>query len=204
MSLRSVSSSAALAAAAVFGVLFAAVQPATAQEEEAAAVVEDVDPDAAVEPAPEGDAATAAAVEAEGQAVADTTLVRECLATLSARGAPARVCMDIVTRSCATQPDGDTTAGAAACEERGRYAWSAMLAEASAALEDGMSNTERERFAAAQDAWSAFRDAQCAYEAALFEGDALQGVERTACERRLTAERTIAIHERSAAAEARE
>jgi uncharacterized protein YecT (DUF1311 family) len=205
MSIRTASPLAGLAAAALLGALALVAPAARAQDEAEAPAAGEAAAEAEVEPAPESETAADATVEADAEALgaADVALVRECLATLSARGAPARVCMDIVTRSCATQPDGDTTAGAAACEERGRYAWITLLAEVSAALEDGMSNTERERYAAAQDAWAAFRDAQCAYEAALFEGEALQSAERIACERRLTAERAVALHERAASLEQR-
>lgn len=140
----------------------------------------------------------AVAAAAADQGAKDRLLVGECLETLSARGAPARVCIDIVTRACVSEPGGETTAGAVACEVRERDAWMALLAEATEALDAGMSNTERERFAAARDAWAGFRDAQCAYEAAMFEDGSLQGLEQTACERRLTAERTIALHDRAA------
>lgn len=164
----------ALAAALAWSAL-----PAAAQD----------NPDEAV-----GDAET----ETEDQAAADVAFLRQCLDTLAARGAPSRVCIDIVTRGCASEPGGDTTTGAIVCFERERDAWQALMGEAATALEQAMSNTERERFAAAQEAWGVFRDAQCAYEASLFEGGSLAGVERTACERRIIAERTIAIHDRSA------
>jgi uncharacterized protein YecT (DUF1311 family) len=141
--------------------------------------------------------------EAEEQPAKDLAFLRDCLDTLAARGAPARVCIEIVARSCASEPGGETTAGAVACEEREKDAWQALLLEAGQSLEQGMSNTERDRFTGAQEAWVAFRDAECAYEASLFEGGSLQDVERTACERRLTAERTIAIHERAADVEER-
>jgi uncharacterized protein YecT (DUF1311 family) len=137
-------------------------------------------------------------VETEDQAGADLAFLRQCLETLASRGAPARVCIDIVSRGCASEPGGDTTTGAVACFERERNAWQALMTEAATALEQAMSNTERERFAAAQEAWGAFRDAQCAYESSLFEDGSLAGVERTACERRIIAERTIAIHDRAA------
>ncbi len=142
-------------------------------------------------------------VESEDQAATDVAFLGECLDTLAARNAPARVCIDIVARQCASEPGGETTAGALACEERESDAWLALLNDAAVELEQGMSNTERDRFGEAQDAWSAYRDAQCAYEAALFEDDSLQNVERAACVRRLTATRTISLHERQAEIEER-
>jgi uncharacterized protein YecT (DUF1311 family) len=142
-------------------------------------------------------------VESEDQAATDLAFLRECLDTLAARGAPARVCIDMVARQCGAEPGGETSAGALACEERESNAWSTILSEAAAELEQGMSNTERERFGEAQDAWAAYRDAQCAYESALFEDEEQQSVERTACVRRVTATRTISLHERQAEIKAR-
>jgi uncharacterized protein YecT (DUF1311 family) len=138
----------------------------------------------------------------EEQAAQDVAFLRECLDTLAARGAPARVCIDIVARDCVGEPGGETSAGALACEERESNAWQALLDEAAGEIDRGMSNAGRERFAAAQDAWGAYRDAQCVYEAAQLEGEAVQNVERAACMRRLTAERMIALHEHDAEVEA--
>jgi uncharacterized protein YecT (DUF1311 family) len=139
----------------------------------------------------------------EEQAAQDVAFLRECLETLAARGAPARVCIDIVARDCVSEPGGETSAGALACEERESNAWQALLDEAAGELDRGMSNTERERFAAAQDAWGAYRDAQCAYEGAQLEDEDQPTVERASCVRRLTAERTIGMHERDAEVEER-
>jgi uncharacterized protein YecT (DUF1311 family) len=139
----------------------------------------------------------------EGQAVKDVAFLRECLDTLAARGAPSRVCIDIVARDCVSEPGGETSAGALACEERESNAWQALLDEAAVELDRGMSNAGRESFAGAQDAWAEYRDAQCAFEGALAEDEAFASVERAACVRRLTAERMIALHERDAEIEER-
>jgi uncharacterized protein YecT (DUF1311 family) len=141
--------------------------------------------------------------DSEEQAVRDVTFLRECLDALAARGARAGVCMDIVARQCVSEPGGETTAGALACEERENDAWQALLNDAAAELEASMTNAGRERFSGAQDSWAAYRDAQCAFEGTLFEGEPLQDVERAACVGRLTAERTIMLHERSAEAKER-
>jgi uncharacterized protein YecT (DUF1311 family) len=142
-----------------------------------------------------GDKAKAAP---EDQAGKDLAFLRECLDTLAARGAPARACIDIVAKQCGSEAGGESTAGALACEEREGEAWSTLLGEATGTLQKAMSNTERDRFAEAQDAWGAYRDAECAYEAARQQEPAQQSMDRASCLRRLIAARTIALHERQA------
>lgn len=141
--------------------------------------------------------------EDEEQGVKDVAFLRECLDTLAARGAPARACVGLVARQCASEPDGESNAGAIACEQRESDVWQALLEAAEDDLTDGMSNAERASFTSAQDAWLAFRDAQCAFEAALFDAEPAAETERTACMGRLTADRTIALYTREADAEER-
>jgi len=140
--------------------------------------------------------------ESAAQLAGDVGFMRDCLETLDARGAPSRVCMGLVARQCGSEPAAEegeeTTAGAQACEARENDVWQSLLDETGAASEAGMSNSDREVFAAAQDAWALFRDAECAYEATLFDGEVLAEAERASCISRLTAERTLALRARQA------
>jgi len=145
--------------------------------------------------------------ESAAQLAGDVAFMRDCLETLDARGAPSRVCIGLVVRQCGTEPaveEGEeTTAGALVCEARESDVWQTMLDETGAVTDAGMSNSDREVFAAAQDAWALFRDAECAYEATLFDSDASAGVEQASCISRLTAERTLALRARNAEIEDR-
>jgi uncharacterized protein YecT (DUF1311 family) len=134
---------------------------------------------------------------------ADLAFMQECLDTLAARGAPARACMGIVARQCGGSPGAETTAGAIACQSREGDVWSALLDAAVDELSQPMSNAERDAFSDAQDAWRVFRDAQCGYEAALYENGSLAGVERASCESRLTAQRTLDLRTRKQEVEER-
>ena len=128
----------------------------------------------------------------------DIAFMRDCLDTLAARGAPARVCVGIVQRMCADEPGAETTAGAAACASREGEVWRMLLDETVASVDASLSNAERETFGRAHDAWSTYRDAECVYEASLYEGGSVANVERAACEGRLTAQRTLGLRERQA------
>lgn len=159
---------------------------AAAQDDETAA--DAVAEDAAVEP----DAERAA------ELAVDVAFMRECLETLAARGASARVCLGIVTRGCASEAETESTTDAAACVARESEVWQTLMDEAAAEAEAILPNAERASFSAAQDAWLLFRDAECAYEAALATGDSGSEEERAACADRMTAERTIALRARKA------
>ena len=99
-------------------------------------------------------------------------------------------------------PDGQSTMGMIECEDREAAAWQALL-DANLARLDGDDPTRAERLSAANSAWTAWRDAECAYQASEAEGGSLAGVIAAGCHSDVTADRVIALvwAERSASGE---
>jgi uncharacterized protein YecT (DUF1311 family) len=130
--------------------------------------------------------------------------VRGCLDAAERDPAAEAACAGVETTAClAARPEGETPEGLAACAAAEAAAWDAVLAgveaevvalvRALAAAEDPEAAQPGPREAllvAAQAAWGAFRDADCAEEAALWEAGPMRDAAAAQCRTARTAERT--------------
>ena len=136
---------------------------------------------------------------------ADMTLTEACLAKAGDDHAK-RACVGIAAEACIATPDGESNVGMGWClgtegdwwEARRRAAATALAAVASetdAANRDaGVDVAEiAPRITAAEAAWSAWRDAECAIDEAFWGGGSGMGVAVTACRMTLTAERVLRL-----------
>lgn len=114
-----------------------------------------------------------------------------CLAAAGASMVALQACKGALSEPCLDQPGSETTVGSVQCllaEERG---WSAQL---DAALARGRANAPRAQFLQrSQEAWTAWREAECRYQASLYEGGSLARVLTASCRADLTADRAIAL-----------
>ena len=86
---------------------------------------------------------------------------------------------------------GATTYGMVQCFGAETSAWRALLDDA---LARAMTNAERATLLAhAQEAWTAWRDAECGYQASLYAGGSLARVLAASCINDLTASRAIGL-----------
>ena len=111
-------------------------------------------------------------------------------------------CKGILAEACMNTRDGQTTMGMIQCQDGEAAAWQALL-DANLARLDRDDPTRAERLSAANAAWSAWRDAECAYQASEAEGGSLAGVIAAGCHSDVIADRVIALvwAERSAGGE---
>ena len=123
---------------------------------------------------------------------ADVALLAQCLA--DAREHP-RACLGRIQKPCQETEAGQTTLGAMACADRERAVWSLHMTAAAQAVRSRLLPERTPFFDAAEDAWSAYRDASCRYEASAYIGGSLAKVESADCLLNETADHTVELEE---------
>ncbi len=100
-------------------------------------------------------------------------------------------CKGAIAEPCIEAPGGETTAGMVQCYGAEAEAWLVQLA---AAVERARADAERATYLAqAEAAWRGWVQAECRYQASLYQGGSLARVLAASCTADLTAERTIAF-----------
>jgi uncharacterized protein YecT (DUF1311 family) len=142
--------------------------------------------------------------------------VRGCLEAVEDEAA-SRACIGSFAKGCmAESPDGDTTVGMTACTLAEAGAWDRILNEtfgdlvlqsrALAAAEEqaGVAPAPREALLrAAQRAWVAFRDADCAQEVAMWGEGSMRQIAGAYCTLDRTAQRAFELRAKREAMEAK-
>jgi uncharacterized protein YecT (DUF1311 family) len=129
------------------------------------------------------------AVFAQTPAPADG--VAACVAAAGASRAGLNACKGVVLEACTETPGGETTGGMVACYEGEARAWTALLDAAVVRAQAGESRAAV--FQQSQEAWRAWRQADCRYQASYYEGGSLARVLAASCYADLTADRAIAL-----------
>ncbi|HYD74313.1 MAG TPA: lysozyme inhibitor LprI family protein [Candidatus Binatia bacterium] len=131
------------------------------------------------------------APSAHAQTEAPSVSIESCIAAAGASNVALQACKGRVSEPCLERPGGETTAGAGMCFVAEEAAWTAQL---NAALARAQTDTTRASFLArSQEAWRAWREAECRYQASLYEGGSLSRVIAANCVADLTADRAIAL-----------
>jgi uncharacterized protein YecT (DUF1311 family) len=128
----------------------------------------------------------------ERDAKADARTIARCLEAEGRDGAAA--CIGRIGAECRDVPGGDTTAGIALCNVAETAAWDRLLNETyrklvAAAKAGGYETSLR----AAQRAWVAFRDADCAFAYAMWGAGSMRQIAGSACQMERTATRAIEL-----------
>lgn len=128
---------------------------------------------------------------AQAQPQSDGNALETCLGVAGdSRVALAR-CKGVIAEPCIEAPGGETTAGMVQCYGAEAEAWSVQLA---AAVARARADAARAPYLAqAEDAWRAWAQAECRYQASLYQGGSLARVLSASCTADLTAERAIAF-----------
>lgn len=122
---------------------------------------------------------------------ADAAILASCIERAS-EDPDLDTCMNTISVPCMSDVEGQTTAGMIFCHMREAQAWDGQLNAVYRRLRGGASaNDEGGRLQQAQRAWIAFRDANCDFEASLYEGGSLAGVLFASCMSDMTARRAI-------------
>jgi uncharacterized protein YecT (DUF1311 family) len=112
-----------------------------------------------------------------------------CVSAAGSSRLALEACVGVISDPCIGTDGGETTGGTLQCYRAEGAAWTAELEAAVArATED---EARRPWLGPAQDAWIAWRDAECAYRASLALGGSMARVLSAACLAELTAARAI-------------
>jgi uncharacterized protein YecT (DUF1311 family) len=133
-------------------------------------------------------ASAAMAAPKPASAVSDRAAVEKCIASKDARG-----CIGKIAKACMAVPGGGTTMGMMNCAGRERAAWDDQLNASYKVLQGKASPTQGGALKSAQQAWIAYRDARCGFEASRYEGGSLAGVIAGDCLMQVTAERALEL-----------
>lgn len=101
-------------------------------------------------------------------------------------------CRGIVANPC-IEAEGPATSSTVLCWSAEADAWDAAVIHAATQLSERQSYRDPVRLARANEAWSAWRDAECDYWAWEEGGGSGEQVERVQCAARITADRAIAL-----------
>lgn len=135
------------------------------------------------------------------------TAIEQCLEETSETGR-ARDCIGVLAGSCMEEPEGQTTVGMMFCTGDEADAWDVLLnveyqrAQRTAKNMDRLDAEDFPEFAvrstdllAAQRAWIAFRDANCAAAYGFYGAGTMRQIMGANCRLYMTAERMIALRE---------
>ena len=106
-----------------------------------------------------------------------------------------RACIGVTRAICLRQEANQTTAGAMICAERERTLWSNWGDGAVRALRKSLPEERRSFLEKEEQAWPAYREAICAYEASLYLGGSLAKVVAAECRLRETAMHAINMND---------
>lgn len=114
-----------------------------------------------------------------------------CVAAAGASRAALADCKGALAIDCVEGAGGDTTAGMMGCYDGEARAWASLLDAAVARAQ--ASEPRAAFFQRSQQAWLAWRQAECRYQASHYEGGSLARVLAASCIADLTADRAIAL-----------
>ncbi len=127
----------------------------------------------------------------------DAQQVEACFASAPA-GDYGPHCLGSASDACQTStPEGQTTIGIAACIGAETAAWDALLNREFRATRDAHAGSAgvADRLVAAQRAWIAFRDADCALAHARWADGSIRGVVAANCLMEMTARRALELRD---------
>lgn len=135
-------------------------------------------------------------------------MVAACAARDAAAGGPASCIGDAASACMSGEADGETTVGMMFCQMGERDAWDVLLNAEYALARDFARALDAEdaeffpeyairaeQLLAAQRAWIAFRDADCAMAYGLWGAGSMRQIAGASCQLQMTAERTLALRD---------
>ena len=138
----------------------------------------------------------AAAATAQ-QAEVDAELVRDCFAEARADGGVPS-CAGDAADACRVRPGGGTTLGISQCLMAETQVWVGLMNAAIARQAEAFGRDRPELVAelhAVQDAWVAYRDAECGLRYAIWVGGSIRTIVAGSCHLRKTAARALELRD---------
>lgn len=140
--------------------------------------------------------AAAAQQGSHGQAQVDPATVQACYqaARPTDRGAPA--CAGEAARACQDRPGGDTTLGISECLLAETFVWGDLMRTALAQQAQTLGRADAglpKQLAVAQNAWAAFRDADCGLRYGIWLDGSIRTIIAADCHLTKTAQRAVEV-----------
>lgn len=127
------------------------------------------------------------------QPALDPAIVEACVSD-TPRGDLAPACIGAAAKQCQQAPGGDTTLGIAECVMGEHAAWDAALnREYKAARAAFQDDPAADSLLAAQRAWIAWRDAECAFQYDRYGGGSMRTIASANCQMSMTAQRALEL-----------
>jgi len=125
----------------------------------------------------------------------DSGTIAACLKAERGAGRGGQACVGRISKPCMKEPGGETTAGMKMCTGRELKTWDALLNAEYRRLLGGLEAKSQEKIRAAQRAWIAMRDGDCALPYDTFAGGTLAGVVAGSCLLDHTATRALQLRD---------
>ena len=140
--------------------------------------------------------AAPAFAQAPGSLRADPSIVEACVMATSV-GDLAPDCIGAAAKQCQQAPGGDTTLGISECVMGEHAAWDAILNREykQARVAYGGDQAAADSLLAAQRAWIAWRDAECAFQYDRYGGGSLRTIASANCQMSMTAQRALELRD---------
>lgn len=133
----------------------------------------------------------AGADEVPDHTQSDAVVMNDCLDSEEIQ-APIE-CIGAVSNHCQEVPGGGSTVGMVQCLERETDFWDTLLNTRYEELAQALAPAAFEALQEAQRAWIAFRDAECAFEHAVWGDGTIRAVAGASCMLEITAERALGL-----------
>jgi uncharacterized protein YecT (DUF1311 family) len=120
--------------------------------------------------------------------------IEACLGRYSDPAEREAVCVGQYSAACMSlRPDGGTNSGMIRCTLGEYDAWAARLNTVYITYMQGLDASRGPGLRESQQAWTALRDVDCAFEASAYEGGSIRPLIQSGCMRDYTADRTIRL-----------
>jgi hypothetical protein len=140
---------------------------------------------------------TAASAQEEPAHPADASALEACLGSAAEPSkAHGRTCIGLISQPCMREGS-SSTMEMVRCLQRERHAWSVLVDRYAITLRARESQTQVARLDAYLAESEAWLEADCAYQASMYEGGSLAGLTGEACRNEHLAELAIALHGRA-------
>lgn len=120
---------------------------------------------------------------------------QETLSTCIASEESAHACIGRIAKPCMDEPGSETTAGMIQCNARETEAWDGLLNTEYKRLMGALDGEAADKLRAAQRAWVAMRDGDCALSYHTFAGGTIAGVVAGSCMLDRTATRVLQLRD---------
>ena len=122
----------------------------------------------------------------------DARLLDACIAQTSGDRVALQQCVGVMTRACVEAEGGSNSMTDVLCRSSESLAWSAII-EAATERITAADPADGALLAAANNAWTEWRETECSYRAYEFGGGSGEQYDRVACDLELTSSRAIGL-----------